>query len=145
VRAQRRSQLTKAGPVILGKAVLESVLLLDPEMDGATKLAAQLELIGFPTRPESTGAGALAAITEAYFATLIVISDLDDKDCLDWLDDLRRAAPRVWMIVISPRCDTKTCNLIYRYGGDACLTAPASIEDLTKRLTAFQARARPLY
>jgi DNA-binding response OmpR family regulator len=123
----------------------EPVLLLDPEIDRAAKLAAQLELIGFPTRMESTGAGALAAIKNTYFATLIVTADLDDKDCLDWLDDLRRAATRVWMIVISPRCDTKTRNLIYRHGGDACLTALASIDDLTKRLTAFQSRGRPLY
>jgi len=123
----------------------EPVLLLDPEIDRAAMLAAQLELTGFPTRMESTGAGALAAIKETYFATLIVIADLDDKDCLLWLDDLRRAATRVWMIVISPRCDTKTCNLIYRHGGDACLTAPASIDDLTDRITAFQSRGRPLY
>jgi phage replication-related protein YjqB (UPF0714/DUF867 family) len=36
----------------------EPVLLLDPELDRAAKLAAQLELMGFPTRMESTGAGA---------------------------------------------------------------------------------------
>jgi DNA-binding response OmpR family regulator len=115
-------------------------LLLDPEMDRAAKLAAQLEQIGSPTRTESTGTGALAAIKGAYFATLIVIADLDNEGCLDWLDDLRRAATRVWMIVVSPRCDPKTCNLIYRHGGDACLTAPASVDDLNKRLTAFQSR-----
>ena len=44
-----------------------------------------------------------------------------------------------------PRCDAKTCNLIYRHGGDACVTAPVSIDELTMRLTAFQSRARPLY
>lgn len=83
----------------------EPVLLLDPEIGRAACLAAQLALIGFPTRSECTGAGALAAIKDGYFATLIVIADLDDKDCLDWLNDLRRAATRVWMIVISPRYD----------------------------------------
>jgi hypothetical protein len=41
-------------------------LLLDPEMDRAAKLALQLELIGFPTRTESTGVGALEAIKGAY-------------------------------------------------------------------------------
>jgi DNA-binding response OmpR family regulator len=123
----------------------QPVLLLDPETDRAAKIAAQLELTGFPTRAECTGAGALEAIKDAYFATLIVNADLDDKECLDWLDELRRAATRVWMIVISPRCDSKTCDLIYRHGGDACLAAPVSIDDLTKRLTAFQLRARPVY
>jgi DNA-binding response OmpR family regulator len=123
----------------------QPVLLLDPEKDRAAKLAAQLELNGFPTRAECSGAGALEAIKDEYLATLIVIADIDDKDCLAWLDELRRAAGRVWMIVISSRCDTNTCNLIYRHGGDACLAAPVSIDDLTRRLTAFQLRARPLY
>jgi DNA-binding response OmpR family regulator len=107
----------------------EPVLLLDPEMDRATSLATQLESIGFPTRTESTGAAALAAIKGGYFATY----------------DLRRASARIWVIVVTPRCDTKTCKLIYRHGGDACMTAPASIDDLTGRLAAFQLRGRPLY
>jgi DNA-binding response OmpR family regulator len=123
----------------------EPVLLLDPEVDRAANLATQLKLIGFPTRTESTGAGALVAIKEAYFATLIVIADLDDKACLSWLADLRHAAARVWMIVVSPRCDTKTCDLIFRHGGDACITAPISVDELTKRLGAFQSCSRPLY
>ena len=120
------------------------VLLLDPQIDIAAELAAHLELNGFPTRIEGSAAGAHAALGDAYFATLIVIADLDDAACLGWLDDLRRTAARSWMIVVSPRCDTKTCNLIYRHGGDACITAPVSIDDLTRRLTAFQLRARPV-
>ena len=121
------------------------VLLLDPDMGRATMLATRLALNGFPTRVESTGASAQSAIKKSHFATLIVMADLDNKACLQWLDDLRRAASRSWMIVVSPRYDNKTCNLIYRHGGDACVTAPVSIDDLTQRLTAFQLRSRPLY
>jgi DNA-binding response OmpR family regulator len=123
----------------------EPVLLLDPHMDSAAELAARLELNGFPTRIESSAAGAQAAVERGYFATLIVMADLEDSACLDWLDELRRTAPRCWMIVVSPRCDTTTCHLIYRHGGDACVTAPVSIDDLTRRLTAFQLRARPAF
>jgi DNA-binding response OmpR family regulator len=126
-------------------ASYEPVLLLDPQMDGAVELARLLELNGFPTRIESSAAAAQGAIEHTYFATLIVIADPDDSACLDWLDDLRRTAARCWMIVVSPQCDTKTCNLIYRHGGDACVTAPVSIDDLTRRLTAFQLRARPIF
>ena len=122
----------------------EPILLLDPHMDCAAELATQLELNGFPTRVESSASGAQAAIEHAYFATLIVMTDLDASACLGWLDDLRRKAARSWMIVVSPRCDTKTCNLIYRHGGDACMTVPVSIDDLTRRLAAFQLRARPV-
>ncbi len=123
----------------------EPILLLDPEMDRAAELAAHLELSGFPTRIECTLAGAQAAIKHASFAALIVIADLDDKVCLNWLDAMRRAAARSWMIVACPRCDAKSCNLIYRHGGDACVTAPVSVNELTARLTAFQSHARPLY
>ena len=121
------------------------VLLLDPEMDRVGKLAAQLEQMGFPIRIEGSGGGALAAIKDTYFATMIVIADLEDKACLDWLDELRRAAARSWMIVVSPQCDMQTCKLIYRHGGDACVRAPATMDQLAGRLTAFQLRGRPLY
>jgi DNA-binding response OmpR family regulator len=123
----------------------EPILLLDREMDSAAALAAHLESNGFPTRIERTGAGAQVAIKGGHFATLIVNANLDDEACLDWLDDLRRAAARSWMIVVSPQCDAKTCSLIFRHGGDACVTAPVSVDELTTRLTAFQSRARPLY
>lgn len=123
----------------------EPVLLLDPDMDSAVALAKHLELNGFPTRIECTGHAAQAAINSAHFATLIVIAKLDDKACLECLDNLRRASARSWMIVVSPRCDATTCNLIYRHGGDACLTTPVSIDELTTRLTALQSRSRPLY
>jgi DNA-binding response OmpR family regulator len=99
-------------------------------------------LNGFPTRIEHTG-WARAALKDTHFATLIVIADLNDSICIHWLDDLRRAALRSWMIVVGSRCDANTCELIYRHGGDACITAPVSINDLTSRLSAFQLRSRP--
>jgi DNA-binding response OmpR family regulator len=123
----------------------EPILLLDPDLNSADELATHLELKGFPTRIERTGAGAQAAMRDAHFATLIVFADLDDNACLDWLDDLRRAAARCWLIVISSLCDAKSCDLIYRHGGDACVTRPVSLDELTLRLTAFQSRSRPLY
>jgi DNA-binding response OmpR family regulator len=127
------------------KTRYEPVLLLDPKMDRVGKLAAQLEQMGFPIRIEGSGVGALAAIKDTYFATMIVVADLEDKACLDWLDELRRAAARSWMIVVSPQCDMQTCKLIYRHGGDACVRAPATMDQLAGRLTAFQLRARPIY
>jgi DNA-binding response OmpR family regulator len=112
-------------------------------MGRAADLALQLELNGFPTHIEGSTDAAHAAIQHAHFATLIVIANLHDALGLDWLDDLRRAAPRSWMIVASALCDRKTHSLVYRHGGDACITVPVSIDDLTRRLNAFQLRARP--
>ncbi len=127
------------------KASLEPILLLDPEADSAAELAGDLELRGFAIHVEHTEAGARAAMKDASFAVVIVVADVNHDACPYRLDDLRRAALRSWMIVISPRCDAKTCERIYRRGGDACLAAPVSIDDLIGRLTAFQARSRPLY
>jgi DNA-binding response OmpR family regulator len=122
----------------------EPILLIDPQTDNAVEVAAHLEMNGFPTCIESNAAGAQAAIKRAHFATLILVADIDNPAHRDWLHALRRRAARSWIIVISPQCDAKTCNLIYRHGGDACMTAPVSIHELTRRLTAFQLRARPL-
>jgi len=123
----------------------EPILLLDPQSQSAAELAAHLESRGFPTWIESNATGALAAIARVQFGTLILVADLDDPVRLGWLDALRGRAARSWIIVISRQCDAKTCNLIYRHGGDACMTAPVSFYELTRRLTAFQLRARPLF
>jgi DNA-binding response OmpR family regulator len=123
----------------------EPVLLLDPQTDSAVELAAHLELSGFPTCIESNSTGALAAMEHTHFATLILVVDIGDPASLGWLDVLRRRAARSWIIVVSPHCDPKTCNLIYRHGGDACIVAPLSFHELIERLTAFQSRARPVF
>jgi len=123
----------------------EPVLLIDPQSQGAAELAAALEASGFHTRIESDVTGAQAATAREPFATLILVADVADPVSLGWLDALRGRAARSWIIVISPQCNAKTCNLIYRHGGDACMTAPVSVHELTQRLTAFQLRARPLF
>ena len=122
----------------------EPVLLLDPQIDNAVELAMHLELHGWPTLIAGRTSAAQAVIARGRFTTLIMMADLDVASCLELLDELRRTTARCWMLVVSPRCDTKTCNLIYRHGGDACITAPVSIDDLPRRLTAFQSRARPV-
>ena len=122
----------------------QPVVLLDPHIDGAVGLAMQLELSGFPALIAARASAAQAVIDRCHFTTLIVMADFEFAACLGWLDELRRNAGRCWMIVVGPRCDTRTCNLIYRHGGDACITAPVSIDDLTARLTTFQLHARPI-
>jgi len=120
------------------------VLLLDPQTGRAYGIAAHLALSGFPIRIESTGSGAQKAVKGAHFATLIVVANLDEDACLHWLDTLRRAATRSWMIVLSPRCDIELRSLVYRHGGDACMRAPPSIDDLVRTLRVFERRTRPL-
>lgn len=122
-----------------------SVLVLDPESEGGSTLASGLKAAGFSTCVARSAISATEAIKKGYFTALVVVADLGDAACLDRLDELRRDAPRSWMIVVSPRCDRRTCDLIYRHGGDACVAAPVSIIELTERLTCLQWCSRPAF
>jgi DNA-binding response OmpR family regulator len=81
------------------------VLLLDRQVERTVELAALLTAAGFPTRVEATASDALQAMSEDFFVAVIVVADLDNRECLARLVDLRRAAVHTWMIVVSPRCD----------------------------------------
>jgi hypothetical protein len=77
------------------------VLLLDPQVERTVELAALLTAAGFPTRVEATASDALQAMSEDFFVAVIVVADLDNRECLARLVDLRRAAVHTWMIVVS--------------------------------------------
>ena len=121
------------------------VLLLEPIPENAARIAAQLDAAGFSTRIEGNADLALQALRKSFFFALIVVADLTHKESLARLQTLRRRARRSWMIVAAPQCDTHTCDLIHRYGGDACVPLPISADDLIDRLDAFQLRERPLF
>jgi DNA-binding response OmpR family regulator len=121
------------------------VLLLEPNVENANQLAPRLEAAGFDVRVETCSLSAFQALRKSFFFALVVIADLADQDCLVTLATLRRKAPRSWMIVVASRCDIRTCDLIHRHGGDACVAVPISVDDLIDRLDAFQLRARPSF
>jgi DNA-binding response OmpR family regulator len=131
-----RTQHTNLFPVLL---------LLEPIPENAARLAAQLQAAGFSTRIEGNADLALQALRRSFFFALIVVADLSHKEGLASLQKLRRRARRSWMIVAAPQCDIRTCDLIHRYGGDACVSLPISAEDLVDRLGAFQSRERPSF
>jgi len=121
------------------------LLLLDPSPQSAAELASLLDSAGFEVVTSGDLDAALQALRRAFFFALIVVADLTDPSCLVALATLRRRAPRSWMIVAAPQCDAPTCDLIHRYGGDACVVLPIAAEDLVDRLNAFQARTRPSF
>lgn len=120
-------------------------LLLEPNQANAVKLASSLQAAGFEIHSEGFAASALQAQQRLFFFALIVIADLADQECLLTLGALRRRSPRSWMIVATPDCDAHACTVIHRHGGDACISLPIDIDDLTARLNAFQLRARPSF
>lgn len=68
--------------------------------------------------------------------------DLDQLVDLEHLDALRRAAPPVWMIILSDRQPEQPQDLAHRHGVDALLSTPFSMLDLTSWLASFSLRAR---
>ena len=120
-------------------------LLLEPNLANAAQLASRLQAAGFEIRIEGRVDSALQAQRRSFFFALIVIADLADQDCLVTLDTLRRRSPRSWMIVATSKCDDSACNVIHRYGGDACISLPIDLDDLIARLDAFALRARPSF
>ncbi|MEP7242047.1 MAG: DNA-binding response regulator, partial [Gammaproteobacteria bacterium] len=57
--------------------------------------------------------------------------------------ELRRQVPRTWMIMISATMLHDTRELFLRYGVDALLVNPFSMQELSGRLLAFSMRSRP--
>ncbi len=118
-------------------------LLVDsnPEHDG--QLLEQLNRAGFRTDFAMSWSAARAALGANYFHSCIVVADLDRSGELGQLDELRRAAPRVWIIVLSDLTSENALALAHRHGVDAVLSASCSVQGLTSRLAGFSLRARP--
>jgi DNA-binding response OmpR family regulator len=121
------------------------VLLLLQEPENPAQLAAELAAAGFSIRIETNADLALQALRKSFFFALIVAADLTDKKGLATLQTLRRKARKSWLIVAAPQCDTHTCDIIHRHGGDACVSSPITAVDLIARLDAFQSRERPSF
>ncbi len=118
-------------------------LLLDANNEHGGQLVEQLNHAGFKTDFAVSWSAALAALGANYYHACIVVADLDQSADLSQLDELRRAAPRVWVIVLSDLQRENALALAQRHGVDAVLSAPFSMQDLTSRLVAFSLRARP--
>jgi len=120
-------------------------LLLDADIAHGGQLVEQLNRAGFKTDFAVSWGAALAAVSANYYHSCIVVADLDQVTDRERLDELRREAPRVWMIVLSDHASERAQKLARRHGLDALLSAPFSMHDLTSRLAAFSLRARPTY
>jgi DNA-binding response OmpR family regulator len=126
-------------------------LLVDTNLEHGGQLVEQLNRAGFRTDFAMSWSAARVALGANYYHSCIVVADLDQSADLAQLDELRRAALRVWIIVLSDLqrevlSDLQGENarvLAHRQGVDAVLSAPFSMQDLTSRLAAFSLRARP--
>jgi DNA-binding response OmpR family regulator len=118
-------------------------LLVDANNEHGGQLVEQLNHAGFKTDFAVSWGAAHAALGANSYQSCIVVADLDQAADLEQLGELRRAALRVRIIVLSDLQPEKALALPHRQGVDAVLSAPFSMQDLTSRLAAFSLRARP--
>jgi DNA-binding response OmpR family regulator len=120
-------------------------LLVDADTAHGGQLVEQLIQAGFKTDLALSWGAAHAALRANYYHSCIMVAALDQLTDRERLDELRRAAPRVWMIVLSDYASEEAQRLARQHGIDALLSAPYSMQDLTSRLAAFSVRARPTH
>jgi DNA-binding response OmpR family regulator len=118
-------------------------LLLDVNNEHGGQLVEQLNHAGFKTDFAVSWGAAHAAFRANCYQSCIVVADLDQPAILEQLDELRRAALHVWIIVLSDRQPENARVRALQHCVDAVLSAPFSMENLTSRLAAFSLRARP--
>ena len=129
----------QSGPA---SALDSRTLLVDENIEHGGQLSEQLSHAGFRTDLAVSWRAAHAALGTNYYHSCVMTVDLDQQVDLEQLVALRRAAPRVWMIILSDRQPEQARDLAHRHGVDALLSAPFSMHDLTSRLAAFSLRAR---
>jgi len=120
-------------------------LLIDVHTDQGGRLVEQLNRAGFRTDLTVSWSAARGALAANFYHSCVVVANLNRQADLDQLDVLRRAALRVWIIVVSDLPTEDALVIAHRQGVDAVITAPFSVQDLTSRLAAFALRARPAF
>jgi DNA-binding response OmpR family regulator len=121
------------------------VLLLDSDADAAIQLAAQLRHAGFAIEMVSTASEALDVLGFRVCSVVIVVADLvDDEECLQCLTDLRHAAPKAWMLVVTDDPPERGIESVRECGADELMVTPFSLAVLVQYLATHIRLPRPL-
>jgi DNA-binding response OmpR family regulator len=111
------------------------VLLLDSDATAAIQLAAQLRHAGFAIEMVSTASEALDVLGFRVCSVLIVVADLvGDEECLQCLTDLRHAAPKAWMLVVTDDPPERGFEIVRECGADELMVTPFSVAMLIQYL-----------
>src|SRR5882757_10115713 len=95
------------------------VMILDSDSSAATQLAAQHHHAGFAIEVVSTTTDALDVLRYRVCSAVVVVADcVDDEDFQQCLTDLRHAAPKAWMLVVTDDPPQRTFQTVRHYGAD---------------------------
>ena len=118
-------------------------LIIDVHGTAAGPLAEQLTHSGFAADSADACPEALAAVRAQHYRSMLFLGDVSDPEDVRCLAELRKRAPRTWIILISSTELLEAEELYMRYGVDAQMIAPFSMWDLVSRLMAFARHSRP--
>lgn len=118
-------------------------LVIHANAAAAQRLADQLKHCGITADTAATGPAAVSAVRARYYGSIVFVGDASHPPDLQCIAELRRRVPRAWIIAISSTAPRDTRELFLRYGVDALLVTPFSVQDLASRLFAFSLRSRP--
>ena len=118
-------------------------LIIDVRGTAAGPLAEQLTHCGFTANSADACPQALAAVRAQHYRSLLFLGDVSDPEDVRCLAELRKRAPRTWIILISSTELLDAEELYTCYGVDAQMIAPFSMWDLVSRLMAFSRHSRP--
>ena len=75
----------------------------------------------------------------------LVVADLvDDVECLQCLTDLRHAAPKAWMLVVTDDPPERGFEIVRECGADELMVTPFSVAMLIQYLATHIRLPRPL-
>lgn len=99
-------------------------LIVDAHGAAAQQLAQQLTHSGFTADSVVTCTEALAAVLAHHYRSMIFLGDLRDPQDARCVAELRKRAPRTWIIMISSTELHDAQELYLRYRVDAQLVTP---------------------
>jgi DNA-binding response OmpR family regulator len=121
------------------------VLLLDSDTDAAMQFAAQLHRAGFAIEIVSSTSEALDLLEYRVCSMVIVVADLlDDEEFQQDLTDLRHAAPKAWICVITDNSPQRARETVRQCGADELFVRPFAVAIFIQYLAVHIRLPRPL-
>jgi DNA-binding response OmpR family regulator len=121
------------------------VMILDSDSGAAAQLAAQLHHAGFAIEVVSTATDALDVLAYRVCSALVVVADrVDDEDVQESLTNLRHAAPKAWMLVVTDNPPQRAFQMVRQCGADELIVTPFSVDTLISYLVVHIRLPRPL-
>jgi DNA-binding response OmpR family regulator len=118
------------------------ILLVDPDVELGRGLLHQLARHGFCADLAITVDTARTCLWHRDYHAMVVIADPSDSRVLFGLRQLREAAPRTWMVVLTNKTAEPASQVAPDLGCDAYLLQPFRFSDLLFRLESLAHQVR---